>query len=191
MSYHTGLPINRHFFDFELGATFGGRRYDPNIRRLSTTLRVHRRPIELYCHVIGIVGIGAGIPTNFLGLPKDDDGNTIALSEDMPVEGSVDEWAHATPEEAIEYAGKAARLEGMMVGPSAGAALKVALEIACRDEAAGKTIVAILASHGIRYVAHPMWGAIKAEAAAALPVPPNMDKEAEVVQWKSSEYSPK
>ena len=26
---------------------------------------------------------------------------------------------------------------------------------------------------------------------AALPVPPNMDKEAEVVQWKSSEYSPK
>ena len=61
----------------------------------------------------------------------------------------------------------------------------------CRDEAEGKTIVAILASHGIRYVAHPMWGAIKAEAAAALPVPPNMDKEAEVVQWKSSEYSPK
>ena len=54
-----------------------------------------------------------------------------------------------------------------------------------------QTIVAILASHGIRYVAHPMWGAIKAEAAAALPVPPNMDKEAEVVQWKSSEYSPK
>ena len=138
-----------------------------------------------------IVGIGAGIPTNFLGLPKDDDGNTIALSEDTPVEGSVDEWAHATPEEAIEYAGKAARLEGMMVGPSAGAALKVALEIACRDEAEGKTIVAILASHGIRYVAHPMWGAIKAEAAAALPVPPNMDKEAEVVQWKSSEYTPK
>ena len=44
---------------------------------------------------------------------------------------------------------------------------------------------------GIRYVAHPMWGAIKAEAAAALPVPPNMDKEAEVVQWKSSEYVPK
>ena len=79
----------------------------------------------------------------------------------------------------------------IMCGPSAGAALKVALEIACRDEAAGKTIVAILASHGIRYVAHPMWGAIKAEAAAALPVPPNMDKEAEVVQWKSSEYSPK
>ena len=31
-----------------------------------------------------IVGIGAGIPTNFLGLPKDDDGNTIALSEDTP-----------------------------------------------------------------------------------------------------------
>ena len=77
-----------------------------------------------------------------------------------------------------------------MVGPSAGAALKVACEIACRDESAGKTIVAICASHGIRYVAHPLWGAVKKEAAAAPPAPPNTDKALPTVQWKSSDYTP-
>jgi cysteine synthase A len=35
--------------------------------------------------------------------------------------------------------------EGMMIGPSSGAVMKVALEIAARPEAAGKTIVALLA----------------------------------------------
>ena len=62
------------------------------------------------------------------------------------------------------------------------------IEIACRDEAEGKTIVAILASHGIPPVALQSNGR---DQAGRPPVPPNMDKEAEVVQWKSSEYSPK
>ena len=128
-------------------------------------------------------------PTNFLGLPKDDDG---------PRSRVMRNGSRGQREEGERDAGGASSTRGRLALPEGsedravgGAALPVALEIACRDEAEGKTIVAILASHGIRYVAHPMWGAIKAEAAAALPVPPNMDKEAEVVQWKSSEYSPK
>ena len=137
-----------------------------------------------------IVGIGAGIPTHFLGLPTDADGNTIALESDAPVPGTVDEWAHASSDECVAFAAKAAKTEGMMVGPSAGAALKVALDVACRDESAGKTIVAICASHGIRYVAHPLWAGVKAEAAAALPVPPNTDPAAETIQWKSTDYTP-
>ena len=51
----------------------------------------------------------------------------------------------------MEFAKKAACLEGIMCGPSAGAALKVACEVASRPEAKGKTLVVILASHGIRY----------------------------------------
>jgi len=136
-----------------------------------------------------IVGIGAGIATHFLSLPTDEMGNSLPLPEPKPVEGVVDEWAHASSDEAIEFASKACKLEGMMVGPSAGAALKVACEIACRPDCAGKTLVVMLASHGIRYVAHPLWSAVKKEAAAALPAPPNMDKEADVVQWRSSAYS--
>ena len=133
-----------------------------------------------------IVGIGAGIATNFLSLPTDENGDAVPLSEPTPVPGVVDEWAHASQEEAIEYASKACKAEGMMIGPSAGAALKVACDIATRPESQGKTIVVVLSSHGIRYGAHPMWADVKAEAATALPKPPNMDKTIQVVQWDSS-----
>lgn len=131
-----------------------------------------------------IVGIGAGIATHFLGLPTDEAGEAVALDGETPTSG-VDVWAHASADEAIEYASKACQLEGMMVGPSAGAALKVACDLACKPEAEGKTLVVILASHGIRYGAHPMWAAVKKEATAALPAPPNMDKTIEVIQWNS------
>ena len=73
-----------------------------------------------------------------------------------------------------------------MVGPSAGAALKVACDMATRAECAGKTIVVVCAPHGIRYAAHPLWADVKKEAEAALPKPPNMDKTIEVIQWDSS-----
>lgn len=133
-----------------------------------------------------IVGIGAGIATHFLQMPTDESGNPIPLDGEKPIPGVVDEWAHASQEEAIEYARKACTAEGMMVGPSAGAALKVACDMATRAECAGKTIVVVCASHGIRYAAHPLWADVKKEAEAALPKPPNMDKTIEVVQWDSS-----
>jgi len=130
-----------------------------------------------------IVGIGAGVKTNFLA--------AAPTAETTFVDPSiVDEWAHASSAEAIEYAAKACQLEGMMVGPSAGAALKVACDLALTEEAAGKTIVVMQASHGIRYVNHPMWAAVKKEATLALPSPPNMDKEVETILWKSSDYTP-
>jgi len=128
-----------------------------------------------------IVGIGAGVKTHFLGATED------STFVDPSI---VDEWAHASSEEAIAYAAKACQEEGMMVGPSAGAALKVACDLAVKEECAGKTIVVMQASHGIRYVNHPMWAAVKKEATLALPAPPNMDKECETVLWKSSEYTP-
>ena len=65
--------------------------------------------------------------------------------------GVIDEFACATSAEAIEWATKMAQAEGMMVGPSAGAAMKVAVDVASRPEAAGKNIVTIFPSSGIRY----------------------------------------
>lgn len=67
-------------------------------------------------------------------------------------------------------------------GCTAGAALKVAIEVASRAESKGKTIVAILASHGIRYTAHPLWAEVKKEAVASLPAPPNTSKDIALVQ---------
>ena len=77
--------------------------------------------------------------------------------------------------------------------PPPGAALKYAFDVAARPEAAGKTIVVVIPSHGIRYVAHPLWGAVSAEANAALPpgVPPCSDKEKPILAWNSAkDYTP-
>ena len=110
------------------------------------------------------------------------------VKDEAPIEGVIDEWAHASQDEAIEWAKQAAATEGLMCGPSAGAALKVASEVASRPESAGKTIVVLLASHGIRYTTHPLWGGVKAEGAAALPSPPSLAKDIDCVQWRSEEH---
>lgn len=131
-----------------------------------------------------VVGIGAGIVTNFFGLEGK------VLPEPTPIPGVIDEWAHASGDEAVEWATKAACTEGMMIGPSAGAALKIAVDVALRPESAGKTIVVVFASHGIRYTAHPLWAKVKKEAVAALPAPPDMNKELDLLQWTSEGYVP-
>ena len=78
----------------------------------------------------------------------------------------------------------------MLVGPSSGAVLKVACEVANRPEMAGKTVVAVQASSGVRYLAHPLWEAEKTEAGAALPVPPNLEDEFPILRWSSEDYAP-
>jgi len=55
-------------------------------------------------------------------------------------------------EDAMRVAREAAAREGLLVGISSGAALKAALELAARDEWAGKTIVALLPDTGERYL---------------------------------------
>ncbi|KAL7434945.1 hypothetical protein ACHAXM_004358 [Skeletonema potamos] len=130
-----------------------------------------------------ILGIGAGIPTHFL----------TELATGQPyAEGSrghVSEFLSATSAESIEWATKLAKMEGIMVGPSSGATIKVAMDLAGRPEAKGKTIVVIAASHGIRYTAHPLWKEMKEEAKVALPQPPNMSKDEGTLFWDSSKRS--
>jgi cysteine synthase A len=54
--------------------------------------------------------------------------------------------------EAVEFARRLAREEGMLVGISCGAAASVAVRLAKRNEFAGKTIVVILPDAGERYL---------------------------------------
>jgi len=57
-----------------------------------------------------------------------------------------------TDEDAFSCARRLAREEGIVAGVSSGAALYAALAVACRKEAAGSTIIVILADTGEKYV---------------------------------------
>ena len=81
-----------------------------------------------------IQGIGAGFVPDVLNLDV------------------VDEVIKVDQDEAIQFARRAAKDEGLFVGISSGAVLKAASVVAGRDENDGKIVVAILPDFGERYL---------------------------------------
>lgn len=87
----------------------------------------------------GLQGIGAGFVPEIL---------------DKTV---YDEIITVSDEEAYEAGRLIAQKEGFLVGISAGAALKAAINVASRKENAGKTVVVLLPDTGSRYLSTPMF----------------------------------
>jgi cysteine synthase A len=66
--------------------------------------------------------------------------------------GILDEVVQITDDDAYDYARRLATEEGILAGPSSGAAVAAALRIAQRPENGGKLIVTILPDTGERYL---------------------------------------
>ncbi len=108
----------------------------------SPVITQHRagQPLKPGAHKIQ--GIGAGfVPENL----------------DLSI---VDEIEQVTNEEAIEYARRLTREEGILSGISCGAAVAVAARIAKRPASKGKTIVVILPDSGERYLSTALFEGI-------------------------------
>jgi cysteine synthase len=69
----------------------------------------------------------------------------------------IDEIVGVSDEDALDTARLSAQREGLLIGISAGAAIRAALDLAAREEMAGKRIVAIVPDSGERYMSLPFF----------------------------------
>lgn len=156
---------------------------NPELHRRTTALEVWKDTdgeVDIFVAAVGtggtITGVGEVLKTRRPGVrvvAVEPDGAAVlcgrpAGKHSMPGIGVgfipevlnrtiLDEVIAVTDREAFEAARRLAREEGIVAGISSGAALHAALAVAARDEAAGKTLVVLLADSSERYLSSALF----------------------------------
>ncbi len=107
----------------------------------------------------GVTGIGAGVPLAFVC-------NKGQIGEEEQ-RVQVDEFRSCSLADALDEARAVSMRDGVLAGPSSGAALRVARDVAF-ELGEGKRVVVILPSAGERYLTHPLFDAHRRSAEAEL-----------------------
>ena len=116
----------------------------------SPVLTQHRDGLEIQPAPHKIQGIGAGFVPDVLDFSL------------------IDEIERVSNEDAIHYARRLAREEGILAGISCGAAVAAAARVAQRPEHAGKTLVVVLPDSGERYLSSALFDGLFDEQGVAI-----------------------
>jgi len=116
-------------------------------------LKQHKPEVKIYAVEAAESAVLSGEPKGKHGIQGISPGFVPAIYDAAVVDGIL----KVTTDEALDWARRAAKEEGLLTGISAGAALKAAGELTADPANAGKTIVVILPDWGERYLSTPLY----------------------------------
>jgi cysteine synthase A len=109
---------------------------------------------ELGVRVVGVEPAGSAVLSGGHAGQHDIPGLGAGFVPDILGVGDLDEVVTVTDDEAVAAVRAAARVESLLIGPAGGAALAAALQLARRQDHAGKLIVVVVADTADRYFDH-------------------------------------
>ncbi|PPR23526.1 MAG: O-acetylserine sulfhydrylase [Alphaproteobacteria bacterium MarineAlpha10_Bin2] len=118
------------------------------------------RPRLPHLHVVGVEPEDSSVLSGGAPGPHKIQGIGAGFVPDVLETSEIDEYISIGNETAFETARQIARLEGIPVGISSGAAVAAALEVGARDEMAGKRIVVIIPSFAERYLSTDLFSGV-------------------------------
>ena len=118
------------------------------------------RPRLPHLHVVGVEPEDSSVLSGGTPGPHKIQGIGAGFVPDVLETSEIDEYISIGNETAFETARQIARLEGIPVGISSGAAVAAALEVGARDEMAGKRIVVIIPSFAERYLSTDLFSGV-------------------------------
>lgn len=148
----TGPEIEKAL-DGQVDAFVAGIGTGGTITGVATYLKGKRPSI----HIVGVEPASSPLLTKGQAGPHKIQGIGANFVPSVLEKDLLDEVVDVNDEDAFAYARLVGKTEGLLVGISSGAALFAAIEIAKKDEFAGKNVVVLFPDGGDRYFSTPLF----------------------------------